>query len=226
MPKIKVLSAKEICKSLGVPRATPHDLLKLTTKYWSTCSGWSPSLPSSFTAQTPTKLAISNRLRQRRFKQRQKEPTRTVYRVEVSRDLLLNKLIDAKLIAEEECWRPRDLVEATLLQDHRQDGLWQEDPMSRERPRSTPAPMLRDEPMLIRKEHVTPRQGEEQWRAFFRHAFSEEQAGLLCEMLFNCSSDWRREWQEYALDAMSELQNFLFEDFQAKARLTWLGTTT
>jgi hypothetical protein len=65
-------------------------------------------------ARTATQLSIiSNRVRQRRFRQRQIEPVRSVYRIEVERDLLLNALIDAGLIAEDECWR-RDLVETVL----------------------------------------------------------------------------------------------------------------
>jgi hypothetical protein len=60
-----------------------------------------------------TAAIISNRERQRRFRQRQREPARVVYRVEVNRDRLINALIDAGYIEEDESWQ-RDLIEATL----------------------------------------------------------------------------------------------------------------
>jgi hypothetical protein len=55
----------------------------------------------------------SNRARQARWQQRQHEPVRVVYRVELARDRLLNKLVDAGWLTEAECWR-RDLVELAL----------------------------------------------------------------------------------------------------------------
>jgi hypothetical protein len=64
-------------------------------------------------AQAATKVIISNRQRQRRYRQRQRYPVRMVFRVEVERDKLLNKLIDAGLVSVDQCWR-RDLVETVL----------------------------------------------------------------------------------------------------------------
>jgi hypothetical protein len=77
--------------------------------------------------------------------------------------------------------------------------------MSRERPRSVPAPMLRDDPGLVYKEHVAPRHGEQEWRDYFGRAFSPEQAAMLCSMLFNCGDDWRREWEGCAFGAHQNL---------------------
>jgi hypothetical protein len=63
--------------------------------------------------QRRSRARLSNRTRQLRWRIRQQEPLRSVYRVEVLRDKLLNKLIDAGLVAEADCWR-RDLIEAAL----------------------------------------------------------------------------------------------------------------
>jgi hypothetical protein len=86
--------------------------------------------------------------------------------------------------------------------------------MSRERPRSTPAPMLRDDPGLIFKEHVTPlRSGEEwrEWGEWFLRAFSPEQAAMLNEMLSKNSTAWRREWQACTNDLQNAVQNYADE---------------
>jgi hypothetical protein len=60
-----------------------------------------------------SRSAALNRERVRRWAQRQREPTRIVYRVEVARDRIINRLIDAHWIAESDAWR-RDLIELAL----------------------------------------------------------------------------------------------------------------
>jgi hypothetical protein len=54
-----------------------------------------------------------NRERVARWQRRQAEPVRVVYRVELARDRLLHRLIDAGWLTEAECWR-RALVELAL----------------------------------------------------------------------------------------------------------------
>jgi hypothetical protein len=54
-----------------------------------------------------------NRERVARWYRRQAEPVRAVYRVELARDRILNKLIDAGWLSESESWR-RDLIELAL----------------------------------------------------------------------------------------------------------------
>jgi hypothetical protein len=56
---------------------------------------------------------LSNRKRQLRWQLRQSEPVRAVYRVELARDKLLNKLIDAGWLSEADSWR-RDSIERAL----------------------------------------------------------------------------------------------------------------
>jgi hypothetical protein len=60
-----------------------------------------------------SRSAQLNRERVARWYRRQAEPVRAVYRVEVSRDALLHKLIDAGWLSEADSWR-RDLVELAL----------------------------------------------------------------------------------------------------------------
>lgn len=63
--------------------------------------------------QRRRRARLSNRTRQSRWRIRQQEPLRSVYRVEVLRDKLLNKLIDTGWLSEADSWR-RDLIEAAL----------------------------------------------------------------------------------------------------------------
>jgi hypothetical protein len=51
------------------------------------------------------------------------------------------------------------------------------------------------------------------WREFFTHAFSEGQASLLYEMLRRVGDDWRKEWQDYTLDASMTVEDVALKAF-------------
>ena len=54
-------------------------------------------------------------LKQRRYRERQREPVRAVYRIEAEQDRLIEALIASDRLSENEAWR-RDLVELAVSQ--------------------------------------------------------------------------------------------------------------
>jgi hypothetical protein len=51
------------------------------------------------------------------------------------------------------------------------------------------------------------------WREFFMHAFSEAEANLLYEMLCRIGNDYRKEWQDYCLDASLTVEDAALKAF-------------
>ena len=51
------------------------------------------------------------------------------------------------------------------------------------------------------------------WREFFTHAFTEGQANLLYEMLCRIGNDYRKEWQDYTLDASLTVEDVALKAF-------------
>ena len=71
-----------------------------------------------------------------------------------------------------------------------------------------------NEHVIINKTHVTPASDQERaWHEYFRYAFTPEQATILSRTLFGCSAEWRKEWEESALDAATTLQDAMHEMF-------------
>ncbi len=79
-------------------------------------------------------------LKQRRYRERQREPVRAVYRIEAEQDRLIEALIASDRLSENEAWR-RDLVELAVSQ--LVDEWITENIAMTIAQRNTPAPMLR-----------------------------------------------------------------------------------